>query len=262
MARPAPSFCELSAIPELGAFMASAPWLATAPRGRGGRVLVIPGFTAGDLTTAPLRLALRALGHRPSGWGLGANFGPENSTVRSMMIKVDRLVRLNGGPIDIVGWSLGGIMGRLLALYRPEDIRQVISLGSPIRVEDPEANLSESVRYLAQLAGLSRGARRHDLTHVPVPSSAIFSRFDGVVAVDAARQVPGPFAENIEVRGAHIGLPHNPPVVWAVADRLAQQDEEWAPFVPPRLLAPLYASIEPGGDVPDEDAQRLDTGIT
>ena len=66
-----------------------------------------------------------------------------------------------------------------------------ISLGSPIRVEDPEANLSESVRRLSQLAGLQRGRRGHDLTVIPVPSTVIYSRQDGVVApgvVPAARR--------------------------------------------------------------------------
>jgi pimeloyl-ACP methyl ester carboxylesterase len=255
--RPAPSIFELSAIPEFGAFILSAPFLAAAPRGRGRRVLVIPGFTAGDLTTAPMRLALRALGHRPSAWGLGANVGADDITVRQLLRTLDRLVRANKGPIDIVGWSLGGIMARLLALHRPEDVRQAISLGSPIRVEDPEANLSDAVRIIAQLAGLQRGRRAHDLTEIPVPSTAIFSRQDGVVAADTCKQPPGPIAENIEVRGAHCGLAHNPAVVWAVADRLAQPDGEWAPFEPPARLRFLYPSSD---DHPTDDAGHPDPG--
>ena len=131
-------------------------------------------------------------------------------------------MKQNGGPIDIVGWSLGGIMARLLALHHPDRVRQAISLGSPIRVEDPEANLSESVRRLSQLAGLQRGRRGHDLTVIPVPSTVIYSRQDGVVAPASCLQPVGPTSENIEVRGAHIGLGHNASAVWAVADRLAQ----------------------------------------
>ena len=243
MPKPAPLFYELSALPELGAFMATAPWLASAPRGNGRRVLVIPGFTAGDLTTAPLRAVLRVLGHRPSGWGLGANIGPDDNTVRQLMRRVDELVHRNGGPIDLVGWSLGGIMSRLIALYRPHDVRQVISLGSPIRVEDPEANLSDAVRIVAQMAGLQRERSTHDLTHVPVPSTCVFSRGDGIVAPSSCQQPPGPTAENVEVRGAHIGLAHNPTVVWTVADRLAWVDgEDWRPFEPPERLRCLFPS--------------------
>jgi hypothetical protein len=241
--RPAPAIYELTAVPELAAFvLTSGPLLATAPRGTGGRVMVLPGFTAGDVSTAPLRFALRALGHRPAPWGLGLNVGPDDETVRQLLRLLDRMVKENHGPIDVVGWSLGGIMGRLLAMHHPDRIRQVISLGSPIRVEDPEANLSDSVRRLSQLAGIRRGQRGHDLTVIPVPSTVIYSRQDGVVAPASCLQPVGPTSENIEVRGAHIGLGHNPAVVWAVADRLAQPDGEWTPFAPPPLLARFYPS--------------------
>lgn len=255
--RPAPSICELTAIPEFGAFMLSAPFFAAAPRGRGRRVLVIPGFTAGDLTTMPLRVTLRALGHRPSAWGLGANVGADDVTVRQLLRLLDQLVRANRGPIDIVGWSLGGIMARLLALHRPEDVRQAISLGSPIKVEDPEANLSEAVRRIAQLAGLQRGRRAHDLTEIPVPSTAIWSRQDGVVAAASCQQPAGPISENIQVRGAHTGLAHNPAVVWAIADRLAQADGEWNPFDPPSAIRFMYPSIDHAEQPDPEPVVRL-----
>ena len=240
--RPAPAIYELSAIPEFGAFLLSAPWLATAPRGHGRRVLVLPGFTAGDVSTAPLRVALRALGHKPSPWGLGLNVGPDDETVRQLLRLLDRLVQQNGGPIDIVGWSLGGIMARLLALHHPDRVRQVISLGSPIHIVDPDANISDSVRRLSQLAGLQRNRRGHDLTVVPVPSTVIYSRGDGVVSASSCSQPVGPTSENIEVRGAHIGLGHNPAVVWAVADRLAQRDGDWQPFEPPSMISWCYPS--------------------
>ena len=37
-------------------------------------------------------------------------------------------------------------------------------------------------------------------------------------------------AENIEVRGSHLGLGHNPPVLVVVADRLAQPIGQWKPY--------------------------------
>jgi hypothetical protein len=248
MQRPAPAICELTAIPEFGAFLLASPWLATAPRGSGRRVMVLPGFTAGDVSTAPLRLALRALGHRPSAWGLGINIGPDDDTVRHLLRSLESLVRANGGPIDIVGWSLGGVMARLLALHRPDDVRQVVTLGSPIKVDDPDANLSDSVRRIAQLAGLQRGRRAHDLTEIPVPSTSVFSRQDGVVAAVTCRQPVGPTSENVEVRGAHVGLGHNPTVIWVVADRLAQADGEWKPFEPPGMLRFFYPDPDVGFD--------------
>ena len=38
-------------------------------------------------------------------------------------------------------------------------------------------------------------------------------------------------AENIEVKGSHTGLGHNPQVVWIVANRLAQAENNWQPYV-------------------------------
>lgn len=250
MPRPAPIACELAAVPEFGVFLATSPLMARAPRGHGGRVLVIPGFTAGDLATTPLRATLRALGHRPSGWGLGANVGPNDLTVRQLQRKVDEMVDQNDGPIDIVGWSLGGVMGRLLAAHRPEDVNQVITLGSPIHLDDPATRITDTVRVLAHVAGLQPNERRYSIRRIPVPSTVIYSRGDGVVAPSSTHQEPGPTAENIEVRGSHIGLVHNPAVLWVVADRLAQEPGTWTPFRPPRGMGRLYPLIESG--TPDD----------
>ncbi len=82
---------------------------------------------------------------------------------------------------------------------------------------------------------------------IPVPSTVIYSRQDGVVAPASCLQPVGPISENIEVRGAHIGLGHNAAAIWAVADRLAQRDGEWTPFVPPSAMAWCYP--DPDRDV-------------
>jgi hypothetical protein len=41
---------------------------------------------------------------------------------------------------------------------------------------------------------------------------------------------PSARSENIEVESSHCGMGHHPAVVYAVADRLAQPEGEWAPF--------------------------------
>ena len=40
--------------------------------------------------------------------------------------------------------------------------------------------------------------------------------------------------------GSHFGFGHNPAVIWAIADRLAQPSGQWAPFRPPAMLRPLF----------------------
>ncbi len=241
MRRPRMFAREITAFGEFGAYLTFVPGLlAAAPRGHGSHVLVLPGFVSGDVATIPLRRTLQLLGHRPHGWGLGTNIGPDDITLAALLRKVDRLVDLQGGPIDIVGWSLGGIFGRLIAQHRPEDVRQVISMGSPLRISDPHDEVSNPIRIIGKLVGLEAQRRRHDIRRIPVPSTSIYSRHDGVVAPAACLQTPGPQSENIEVYGAHTGLGHNLAAVWTVADRLAQPDGVWEPFVVPDRLAALF----------------------
>ena len=55
---------------DLAVLAAVWPMLATARRGDGHPVLVLPGWLTGDPATVPLRIVLRALGHNVSGWAL------------------------------------------------------------------------------------------------------------------------------------------------------------------------------------------------
>jgi pimeloyl-ACP methyl ester carboxylesterase len=200
-------------------FAAVAPlWtVAMAPRGDGHRVLVIPGFLASDLSTAPLRTVLGRLGYRVDGWGLGRNVGPTAAVVDGLTRAVEGA---GDGPISIVGWSLGGVYGRELARRFPDRVRQVITLGSPFNTED-----------------LGFGATAAPL---PVPSTAIYTRTDGIVDWRTTVQRTDERTENVEVRGSHCGLGVNPAVVLAVADRLAQPAGEWAPFRPPGTVRRWY----------------------
>jgi pimeloyl-ACP methyl ester carboxylesterase len=192
------------AFAELGWFtVAAGPLLARAPRGDGHRVLVLPGFLADDRSTRPMRWFLRQLGYRVSGWRMGRNLGPTDRIVDGVLERFERL-SANGTPMSLVGWSLGGIYARDLARHSPGAVRQVITLGSPIGVTDRTAP-------------------------IPVPSTAIYTRADGIVAWRSARQLPGTRAESIEVPGSHCGLGHNPSVLGIIAERLAQPDGEWAP---------------------------------
>jgi len=64
----------------------------------------------------------------------------------------------------------------------------------------------------------------------PVPTTAIFSRTDGVCAWQGCKEKSSAIAESIEVESSHCGMGHHPAVVYAVADRLAQVEGQWKPF--------------------------------
>ncbi len=93
-------------------------------------------------------------------------------------------------------------------------------------------------RFSRSLSGTARNdrANRALLAELaapcPIPSSALYSRSDGVCAWQVCREKPGAQRENIEVFGSHCGLGVNPSVIFAVADRLAQTEGQWTPFAP------------------------------
>jgi len=222
-----------------GALAAGFPLLRFAPRGQPHPVLVLPGLMASDLSTRTLRTWLRSLGYPVVGWALGRNRGPTQEVLTELPNLVDRLAREHGTPVSIVGWSLGGIYARRLALRAPRQVRQVISLGSPFalvgrRTDDGSPGSRAFQRY-SQLQATNRipTARRSQPRPLPVPSTAVYSKWDGVVDWRACRQEPGPTSENVAVRSSHLGMGHDPAVLWVLADRLAQPRNEWRPFQRP-----------------------------
>jgi hypothetical protein len=75
---------------------------------------------------------------------------------------------------------------------------------------------------------------------LPVPSTAIYSRTDGVVRWHTCIDAVDATHENVEVRGSHSGLGFNPAVLFVIADRLGQLEGRWRPFRPPAALRRLY----------------------
>ncbi|MAB14891.1 alpha/beta hydrolase [Parvibaculum sp.] len=212
------AWSEFGLVAEYGALAASYPALLKAPRGDGHGVLVLPGMLTGDESTSFLRTYLKELGYVAHAWRQGHNWGPSRHIHRKLKDRVNELADECGRAISIVGWSLGGIYARELAREFPDQVRQVITLGSPFgagyRVSgEVDPKLAERLRVPP-----------------PVPSTSIYSRFDGLVPWAACREQETPQTENIEVPATHLGMGGNPLVFWAVADRLSQAEGEWKHF--------------------------------
>ena len=219
-----------------GARAASLPVLRAAPRGEPHPVLVLPGLMASDLSTKALRGWLGRLGYPVVGWALGRNRGPTKEVNAELPALVARLAAEHGTPVSIVGWSLGGIFARRLARRTPRQVRQVITLGSPFATSVPRSDGTPASRLYQRyspLHAVDPPAGGRPAPALPVPSTAVYSRWDGVVDWRACRQLPGPRSENVAVRSSHLGMGHDPAVLWVVADRLAQPRDAWRPFERP-----------------------------
>jgi pimeloyl-ACP methyl ester carboxylesterase len=164
------------------------------------------------------------------GWGLGRNFGPRAGVEEAMLATVDKLYAKTGRKLSLVGQSLGGAYARLLAAQRPDSIRNVITLGSPV-TGHPRASNAWRVYEFTSGASSSDPHRWEQVTQTPwVPTTSIYSRSDGIVAWQTSVQAGSAQAENIEVVSSHIGMAVHPVVLFAIADRLAQPEGQWRPF--------------------------------
>lgn len=224
---------ELRAPWELWSVLPSWPLLMRAPAGDGHPVIVFPGLSAGDGSTLPLRSYLQNLGYDVSGWNQGTNFGPRAGILDTAVRQLQDTAEACGEPVSLIGWSLGGIYARELAKLLPDQVRCVITMGTPFAGTHTSTNAW-------RLYELTRGRSIHheiggfDLPTAPsMPTTSIYSRTDGVVSWKASQQAAdprNPHTENIEVVASHLGLGMNPATWWAVADRLAQSPASWQPF--------------------------------
>jgi len=245
---------------ELALLIGLLPMRRALPTGDGHPVLVLPGLLAGDGSTLALRRVLCSLGYRVHGWRLGRNIGPTAQAVAGMGERLHDLTTRYGSPVSVIGWSLGGIYARAMARRRPSAVRQVITLGSPFRLTDRNQTRASAAFNRFSHLHVERTAAPLDLETdaLPVPATSIYSRYDGVVAWQACLDHSSPHAENIAVIGSHFGYGHNPAVLWAVADRLAQPRDAWKPFRPPAALQPLFPrpDVPPGRSAADGSRTR------
>jgi pimeloyl-ACP methyl ester carboxylesterase len=231
---------------ELNSSLMLSPLLMRAPKGDGHPVLTLPGFLASDLSMAPLRRYLKALGYDAHAWNMGRNLGGVASKRGALRDLVTRIHQAAGRKVSIIGWSLGGIYARDLALQVPDMVRSVITLGSPFASDIRATN---ATRLYEALSGEGVDdipeIRQAIAGDMPVPATSIYSRTDGIVNWKTCVLRPSATAENIEVHFAsHVGLGVNPAALWAVADRLAQAEGEFRQFDRSGPFAIAYAPPE------------------
>jgi pimeloyl-ACP methyl ester carboxylesterase len=222
--------------------LAAGPLISLDGWGDHSPVLVIPGFTATDASTAVLRFYLRTWGYWAHGWRVGSNLGPTPETLAAVAERLDAVYERHGRRVTLIGQSAGGTYARYLARQLPDKVRQVITLGSPIQiVSGDRSSVSSLSRHLEhrfdpefhRIADHQRGV-------LPVPATSIYTRTDGVVRWHVCLDIVDDRHENVEVFATHSGLAVNPWSLHVIADRLRQAEGEWRRFKPPALMRRFY----------------------
>jgi pimeloyl-ACP methyl ester carboxylesterase len=237
---------EARGIFELNASLLLSPLLMRAPKGDGHPVLALPGFLASDLSMAPMRRYLKELGYDAYAWKMGRNVGGMARMREGLRDRLAEIHAATGRKVSIVGWSLGGVYARDLALQAPDMVRYVVTLGSPFANDVRATNATRLYEALSRepVEDVSE-LRKAIAGDLPVPTSSIYSRSDGIVNWRTCILRPSETAENIEVHlASHTGMGVNAAALWAVADRLAQAEGEFAQFDRSGPFAIAYAPPE------------------
>jgi hypothetical protein len=233
----------------VGLWIAGSPLMRGAPRGDGHPVIVLPGFGTSDRHTVLLRRTLTHLGYEVHGWELGMN--RDHQTVgengERLAARIESIASASGQSVSLIGWSLGGVIAREAARRRHEGLRQVITLGSSCTGVPHATRLKGVYRALTGNALDSERVRQRYATggaSLPVPSTSIYSRSDGVVSWRNCVTDVSHHNENVEVISGHFGFVAHPAVLWAVADRLAQPEGQWRPFARTGPFGRFYPASE------------------
>ena len=175
------------------------------PRGPrdGDPALVIPGFIANDRTTMELRRALAAGGWRVHPWNEGWNMGARSDTIERLKTRLDAIDTER--PVLVVGWSLGGVFARALAQAHPERVRAVVTLGSPFSGDPHSNNVWKLYEWVAGHK-VDEPPIERDTSKPPVPTLAIWSPNDGIIAPRAARGLEHESDKTVALECGHMAF--------------------------------------------------------
>ena len=148
----------------------------------------------------------RQPGTAPHDWGLGFNLGPTPANFAFLLGRVGQLAREHGQPVALVGWSLGGLYAREIARRQPHTVSRVITMGTPFS-GDRRANNAWRAYQLVTGHTVDEPPIECDFSaKPPVPTIALWSPKDGVVAPRSACGWPGERDRAVAVRCNHLDI--------------------------------------------------------
>jgi surfactin synthase thioesterase subunit len=189
-------------------------------------VAVFPGFSAGDLSTFVIRRYLQNAGYQVHRWRLGVNRGRVPMLIPKVVSRTEALSERYREPVALVGWSLGGVLAREVARERPELVKTVVTLGSPI-IGGPKYTRAAAFyeRILGEdLDAIEQAVEERNRIPISVPLTAIYSRRDAVVQWEACIDHYNEHCEHIEVDASHLSLGFDPRVLQLIRRAIEESD--------------------------------------
>lgn len=197
---------------ENGALALATPVLVRQQAPQGRPILVVTGTLSTNIGTNQMRRVLTRMGHHPHTPPTWTMYHKPSAIYEIVREQTEKLYEQYGEPITLAGWCFGGAFTRMTAQAIPSKVRQVVNMGSA----------RTAVWYPKELAPAA--------DPLPVPSTVIYSRTDGMTYWRHVCEEAGPQVENIEVLSSHWGMANHPHTLHIIADRLAQPMGQWAPY--------------------------------
>ena len=97
-----------------------------------GPVLLVPGYGGSTAALDALAVSLRQAGREATVVALpGDGTGDLRASVRALDAAAEAALAAGAPSVDVIGYSAGGVVARLWAKESPEQVRRVVTLGSP-----------------------------------------------------------------------------------------------------------------------------------
>ncbi|HMP55867.1 MAG TPA: alpha/beta fold hydrolase [Novosphingobium sp.] len=186
-------------------------------------VMLLPGFGAHPVRMKSLANALDQAGHRAHHWGMGFNLGPTPENFAFLLARVEGLARRHGEPVALVGWSLGGLFAREIAHRLPDRVDRVITMGTPFSGDRRANNAWRAYQFITGHPVDEPPIEADFSAKPPVPTIALWSPRDGVIAPRSACGWPGERDRAVALRCNHLGFARDPA---SIAEVLRQLDRE------------------------------------
>ena len=210
------------------------------PRGDGSAVVLATGFGMSQASMEVLAGWLRRIGYRPTRADLGRNAGCSSAMAARLESRVERACEQTGRRVGIVGHSRGGQLARVVARRRPDLVRAVVTLGSPLgkRHVNGTLRLVGNGLVAASALGFPGLVSRDCIAGTgccegywreldrPLSSAValtqVWSRRDGLVDELGARPPDG----GVHVDATHIGFIYNRSAFAVIGQALAPERSE------------------------------------
>jgi len=185
-------------------------------------VMLLPGFGCHPSRMNRLAKALEAAGHVVYPWGLGFNLGPTPENFAFLVARVGRIARSGGKPVALVGWSLGGLFAREIAKLNPQAVSSVITMGTPFSGDRRANNAWRAYQLITGHAVDEPPIEADFAAKPPVPTVALWSSRDGVIAPRSACGWPGERDRAVALRCSHLGFAGGAEAIGEVLRQLDQ----------------------------------------